>query len=89
MQRRRAWCRACGGEGSYATGWCVMLPDQLSALQDAVRAPIQTQKGLGDGRPLVRLRVRHLKCVHCGERGLLVAGARPIPLDRSSAAVPR
>lgn len=86
MQSRKAWCRGCGGEGSYSTGWCVLEVSDFEALQNAVRAPIQSQRGLDPGRVLVRLRVRHLRCVHCRERGLLVAGATPLVLTPDRAA---
>lgn len=89
MQHRKAWCRGCGGQGSYAVGWQLTTPDVEAALQDATGGRVQSMKAPGTGLALVRLRVRHLRCVHCQERGLLVAGLRPVkPLTTKEAARP-
>lgn len=77
MQHRKAWCRGCSGQGSYAVGWQLTTADVEQALQDALGGRLQSMRAPEDGLRLVRLRVRHLRCVHCGERGLLVAGFRP------------
>lgn len=86
---RKAWCRGCGSQGTYATGWCLLREEDLEALQEALGRPIQTQQVLTGGMVLARLRARHLRCVHCHERGLLVGGFRPTKaLDRVGAGRP-
>lgn len=79
MQHRKAHCRACGGVGTYPTGWSLMTNADLEALENALGTAIKSQAAWGEGQSWVRLRLRFLRCVHCRERGLLVAGtARPI-----------
>lgn len=76
MQKRRAWCRACGTEGDYPTGWAIMNVSDFETFRKAVQTPIGGADGPEPGTRVVRLRLRHLRCVKCNGRAL-VAGGRP------------
>lgn len=67
----------------------MLTEHDAAALQEAAGSAIKAHRAPMGGGVLVRLRVRHLRCVHCGDRGLLIAGSRPVPLTPSAAAVPR
>lgn len=77
MQERIAWCRSCGEIDRYPTGWSLLERADFEALRNAVRAPIVGTPMGSTGHVSVRLRLRHLACRRCLERGMLVAGHPP------------
>jgi len=89
VQKREAWCRACGARGKYPTGWSLMAVSDFEAFKKALQQPIRGSQVGGAGALAVRLRLRNLACVSCNERGTLVAGrAEPGHSERYVEVVP-